>query len=187
MSDSQIDVSDYYNNGLSWEEYLASTSADTDRLKEFYDEFEFDEEVLGDFGNRTPLQVVAIVDDKSPDVARSVAVLARVSEEVPGMELAIVRVEDSPELLDAFMTHGQRLVPAIVFFDMTFIEVARWAGRCKSAHEWITGEGLKGRSFADMTDAEQATFNAEYDKRFKEQFVWDTVKEWQHLFEDEDY
>lgn len=187
MSDAQIDISDYYNNGLSWEDYLASPTSDAHRLQEFYDEFDFDEDVLVDFGNRTPLQVIAVVDDKSPDVPRSIAVLARISEEVPGMELAIVRTEDSPELMDVFLTDGERRVPAIAFFDMTFIEVARWSGRCKSSNEWITTEVLKGRSLDDLSETELATFNTEYDKRYKETFVWDTVEEWRHLFEDENY
>jgi len=187
MSDPLIDVADYYNNGLSWEEYLAAPTSDTPRLSAFYDEFEFDEEVLADFGNRTPLQVIAIVDDISPDVPRTVAVLARISEEVPGMELAIVRAEDAPELIDAYATDGERRVPAIAFFDMTFVEIARWSGRCRAADEWITKEVLKGRTFGDLTETEHATFNTEYDQRFKDRFAWDTVEAWQHLFDDEDY
>jgi hypothetical protein len=187
MSNSPIDVADYYNKGLSWEDYLAVPTSDAHRLQEFYDEFEFDEEVLADFGNRTPLQVIAVVDDTTPDVPRSLAVLARISEEVPGMELAIVRTEDSPELMEVFLTEGERRVPAIAFFDMTFVEVARWSGRCKSANDWITTDVLKGRSSGDLSDTELATFNSEYDERYKATFFWDTVEEWRRLFEDEDY
>jgi hypothetical protein len=188
MSEPGIDVAPYYNRGLSWAQFVASARQNAERMRGFYDAFDFDEDTLSFFNGRTPLQVLAIAEDWCPDVAQNLAVAARVSDEVPGMELSIVRRQDHPELMAEYATGGKQRIPVIAFFDMTFRELARWAGRCKRADAWVFGEVLRGtRDVASLGDTEAKAFNEEYDRRYREQYVWDTIAEWQHLLEDEDY
>ena len=47
---------------------------------------------------------------------------------------------------------------------------------------------LKGtRDIGTLSGAAAASFNTEFDKRFREKYVWETISEWQHLLEDQDY
>ena len=47
---------------------------------------------------------------------------------------------------------------------------------------------LKGtRDITTLSGAAAASFHSEFDKRFREKYVWDTISEWQHLLEDQDY
>jgi len=184
MPDPQIDVAPYYNGGMSWQQFIDAAENNKERLQSFYDAFDFDEEILTFFNGRTPLQVLAIAEDWCPDVAQNLAVIARISDEVPGMELSIVRREGNPELMAEYATDGKERIPVIAFYDMTFRELARWAGRCRAADAWIFGEVLNGGR--DVTGLD-ATFEREYDRRYRETYVWDTISEWQHLLEDQDY
>ncbi len=188
MPEPQIDVAPFYNNGMSWAEFLDAATANRERLQAFFDAFDFDEDTLSFFNGRTPLQVLAIAEDWCPDVVQNLAVIARICDEVPGMELSIVRRDDSPELMAEYATDGKQRIPVIAFYDMTFRELARWAGRCRAADEWIFGEVLKGsRDVTTMNGDDAARFAEEYDRRFRETYAWESIREWQHLLEDQDY
>jgi hypothetical protein len=188
MPEPKIDVAPFYNGGLSWKQFLASAKQNTDRMKNHYNAFDFDEDVLSFFNGRTPLQVLAIAEDWCPDVAQNLALLARICDEVPGMELSIVRRTDAPVLMNEYATDGKERVPVVAFFDMTFRELARWSGRCRSADQWIFGEVLKGtRDITSLSGAASTSFENEYDKRFREKYALETISEWQHLLEDQDY
>jgi Thioredoxin len=188
MPEPQIDVARYYNGGLSWPQFLESAAHNADRMRAFYDAFEFDEDTLSFFNGRTPLQVLAIAEDWCPDVAQNVAVVARVSAEVPGMELSIVRRDESLELMNEYTTDGKRRIPVIAFFDLTFRELARWSGRCRSADRWIFDEVLKGgRDVTALKGEQKQRFDAEYDARYRDTYVWESIAEWQRLLEDQDY
>ncbi len=188
MPEPQIDVAPYYNQGLSWKQFVDGAGDHAARMRAFYDAFEFDEEVLSFFNGRTPLQVLAIAESWCPDVIQNVAVVARISDEVPGMELSVVMRDRNPELMSEYAVSGKDRIPVIAFFDMTFRELARWSGRCKKADAWIFGEVLKGtRDVMSLDKASAKSFNDEYDRRYREAFVWETINEWLHLLEDQDY
>ena len=188
MPEPKIDVASYYNGGLSWEQFVEKSKKNADRMRSFYDAFDYDEDTLTFFNGRTPLQVLAIAEDWCPDVAQCLAVAARVSDEVPGMELSIVRRSDAPELMTEYATGGKERIPVIAFFDMTFRELARWSGRCRSADRWIFEEVLKGtRDVTSLKGDALQSFNDEYDRRFRESYYMETITEWQHLLEDQDY
>jgi hypothetical protein len=188
MAEPKIDVAPYYNGGMSWSQFVETSTHNAGRMRAFYSAFDFDEDTLTFFNGRTPLQVLAIVEDWCPDVAQNVAVVARIADEVPGMELSLVRREEHPELMAEYRTDGKNRIPVVAFFDMTFRELARWAGRCRGADAWIFDEVLKGAKDVTALQGNVAReFNEEYDQRFRENYVWDTIREWQHLLEDEDY
>ncbi len=188
MPEPKIDVAPYYNNGMSWKQFVEGAAHNADRMRAFYDAFDFDEDTLTFFNGRTPLQVLVIAEDWCPDTAQNVAVVARIADEVPGMELSVVRRDAQPELMAEYRTGDRDRIPVVAFFDMTFRELARWAGRCKSADAWIFDEVLKGtKDVTKLTGKAGQEFNEEYDRRYRERYVWDTLTEWQHLLEDEDY
>lgn len=186
MPEPTVDPAPYYNGGMSWEEFVEGAGDHADRMRGFYDEFDFDEDVLAFFNGRTPLQVLAIAEDWCPDVAHNVAVIARIADEVPGMELSIVARDANPELMDAYLTAGKRRIPVIAFFDMTFRELGRWAGRCASADEWIFGEVAPDRDFGKLDADALRAFHEEYDRRYRDTYVWETLAEWQRLLSDEE-
>lgn len=182
-----MDVAHYYNTGMSWEEFVAAAEVNADKMEAMFDEFDFDEDTLAFFNGRTPLQVLAIAEDWCPDVVQNVAVIARIADEVPGMELSIVKRDENPELMDEYLTNGNRRIPVIAFFDMTFRELGRWAGRCESADEWIFGEVVPDRDFSKLSEEQAADFSDEYYRRYRDKYVWETIDEWQRLLTDEDF
>ncbi len=187
MPEPNVDAAQYYNKGMSWEEFVEKAGDSSARMEAFFDEFDFDEDTLAFFNGRTPLQVLVIAEDWCPDVVQNVSVIARISDEVPGMELSIVTRDDNPELMDQYLTDGRRRIPVIVFFDMTFRELGRWTGRCKPADEWIFGEVVPDRDFSKLDEDARARFKDEYDKRYRETWVWTTINEWQRLLMDENF
>jgi len=187
MPEPKIDVVAYYNGGLSWKQFMTGAQ-NAGQMQEYYGAFDFDEDIISFFNGRTPLQVLAIAEDWCPDVVQSLSVAARLCDEVPGMELSIVKKADAPELMGEYASNGKERIPVVAFFDMTFRELARWSGRCKNADKWIFDEVLQGtRDIGTLSGAAAASFNTEFDKRFREKYVWETISEWQHLLEDQDY
>jgi len=182
-----VDPADYYNTGMSWDEFLAGSLKNVDRMKAFYDEFDFDDDTAVFFNGRTPLQVLVIAEDWCPDVVQNVAMLAKIADGVPGMEVSIVRRDENTELMAQYLTNEKKRIPVIAFFDMTFREIARWTGRCREADEWIKGEILESTTWDEMSEEALASFSVEYDRRYRESYARASLSEWQHLMEDEDF
>lgn len=188
MPEPKIDIAPYYNEGMSWGPFLEASSKNVERMKSFYDAFDFDEDTLTFFNGRTPLQVLAIAEDWCPDAALALGVLARICDEVPGMELSIVRRDEHPELMAEYRTGDKNRIPVVAFFDMTFRELGRWAGRCKGADAWIFDEVLGGgRDLGTLEGDAKSAFEKEYDRRFRGTYAMETIGEWQRLLEDQDY
>lgn len=186
MPDTGVDAASYYNSGMSWEEFVETAGDNAGRMRAFFDDFDLDEDTLAFFNGRTPLQVLAIAEAWCPDVVQNLAMIARIADEVPGMELSIVTRDDSPELMDEYLTGGKRRIPVIAFFDMTFRELGRWAGRSAAADAWIFGEVAPDRDFSSFDHEKTRWFNEEYDRRFRDTYARDTIAEWHRLLSDDD-
>lgn len=182
-----VDVVDCYNRGMTWNEFLASSEKNVGRMESFFDEFEVDEDTAAFFNNRSPLQILAIGEDWCPDVVQNLAMLARICTDVPGLELSIVRRDENPQLMDQYLTDGKKRIPTLVFFDSTFAEIARWAGRCDAAQRWIDEEILRGRGWKELGEDELDRFQEEYDRRFRSAYARETLAAWMMLMEDEGY
>ena len=95
-----------------------------------------------DIGGRWKLLVLA--EDWCGDASNTVPVLARLAERVPGWELRVIKRDESPEVMDRFLTNGTRSIPIAIILDEAFAPVGTWGPRPAELQEFVIGERAKG-------------------------------------------
>jgi hypothetical protein len=86
-------------------------------------------------GERRYLLVLA--EDWCGDASNTIPFLARWAEEVPGLELRILRRDAHPEVMDRYLTNGARAIPIVIALDAGFGELGHWGPRPGELQNWV--------------------------------------------------
>ena len=89
-------------------------------------------------------KLLVISEDWCGDASNSVPVLARFAEAVPGVELRVVKRDENPDLMDAYLTNGGRAIPVAVVLDEDFRPRGSWGPRPEELQAFVIGEKHKG-------------------------------------------
>jgi hypothetical protein len=82
-------------------------------------------------------RLLVIAEDWCGDASTTVPVLARAAEEIPGLELRIIRRDEHPEVMDRYLTNGARSIPIVVALDADFRELGHWGPRPRELQAWV--------------------------------------------------
>ncbi|HQR17607.1 MAG TPA: thioredoxin family protein [Gemmatimonadales bacterium] len=85
----------------------------------------------------TPRKLLVIAEDWCGDASNTIPILARLVEEVPGLELRVLRRDEHPEVMDRYLTDGARAIPIVIALDSEFREVGHWGPRPKELQSWV--------------------------------------------------
>jgi hypothetical protein len=81
--------------------------------------------------------LLAIVEDWCGDASNTVPVLARWTEEVPGVDLRLVHRDENPNLMNRYLTDGSRSIPIVIALDEEFNELGHWGPRPSELQQWV--------------------------------------------------
>jgi hypothetical protein len=82
-------------------------------------------------------RLLVISEDWCGDAVNSVPVLARWADVVPNLELRMVRRDEHPALMDAYLTGTSRSIPVVVVLTEGMDEVGRWGPRPGDLQAWV--------------------------------------------------
>lgn len=89
---------------------------------------------------------VALVEDWCGDASSTVPVIARFAEETGTVELRLLRRDEHPEVMDAYLTNGARAIPVVIVLTEAMEEVGHWGSRPSQLQALVMGERAQGRS-----------------------------------------
>jgi Thioredoxin len=84
-----------------------------------------------------PWRLLAIVEDWCGDAINTIPVVARWVERVPGLELRLVRRDQHPDLMDAYLTGTSRSIPIVIVLTEIMEEVGHWGPRPGALQAWV--------------------------------------------------
>ena len=88
--------------------------------------------------------LLALSEDWCGDAVNLLPVLARLVDEVPGLDLRILSRDENLDLMDQHLTNGRsRSIPVVLLLDEDFVERAWWGPRPGPIQEWVDAEGMK--------------------------------------------
>ena len=93
---------------------------------------------------RRRFRFLAIVEDWCGDAINTIPVVARWVERVPALELRLVRRDEHPDLMAAYLTGTSRSIPIVVVLTETLEEVGRWGPRPRVLQEWVMAQRRAG-------------------------------------------
>lgn len=86
---------------------------------------------------RAPQRWLVLAEDWCNDAVSVVPVLAKLAEAVPGIELRILRRDEHPEVMDAFLTDGARAIPIVMVLGDDGELIGVWGPRPAPLQEWV--------------------------------------------------
>lgn len=89
-------------------------------------------------------RLLVISEDWCGDASNLVPVIARLAEASPRVDLRIVKRDENPDLMDAYLTDGSRSIPIVVVLDQDFRPVGRWGPRPAELQEFVLREKRAG-------------------------------------------
>jgi hypothetical protein len=82
-------------------------------------------------------RLLVLAEDWCGDASNTVPILARWTEEVPGLELRVLRRDEHPEVMDRYLTNGSRSIPIVIVLDGDFEELGHWGPRPLELQAWV--------------------------------------------------
>ncbi|MFQ5639948.1 MAG: thioredoxin family protein [bacterium] len=166
-----------FEQGLVFADYLSRIEKNKQLHQQAFDETQISEEDIQFYRGLGPMQVMVIAEDWCPDVVHNLPIVAKIGDHAPNLTLRIFFRDANPELMDQYLTDGNRAIPVVVFFDEKFNEVARWVRRPAKAQLWLDKEVLKGRKFQDIPKSELAGLDEKMLEKYRKEFRQETLRE----------
>jgi hypothetical protein len=136
----------WWDTGITWDRYLAEEiETHRDLWEGVYRRATtpvWTLEALEDMGREWKL--IAISEDWCGDASNLVPVFARLARDSQWIDLRIVKRDESPELMDMYLTNGSLSIPIVVVMDGDFSAVGRWGPRPADLQKFVIREKEKG-------------------------------------------
>lgn len=95
------------------------------------------DQLLAARGLASKWHLLVLLEDWCGDAVNTIPVLARLAEEVPGLELRVLRRDENLALMNEHLSHGSRSVPVVMLLDAGLVERAWWGSRPAELQQWI--------------------------------------------------
>jgi thioredoxin family protein len=87
-------------------------------------------------------RLLVLAEEWCGDASSSIPVVQRFVEDVPGLELRILRRDEHPEVMDRYLTNGSRSIPIVIVLDESFNELGHWGPRPSVLQSWVMANRL---------------------------------------------
>lgn len=132
------DFAQLWSQGLPYDVFVEQAGTNTGLWRGVYQTTAIPEwaiEAVRDRLGRVRLLVIA--EDWCGDASNTVPVLARLGDEADGLDLRIIRRDDHPEVMNAYLTNGSRSIPIVIALDGDFRELGHWGPRPRELQQWV--------------------------------------------------
>jgi Thioredoxin len=148
---SDLDFSTYWERAFTWDAYL---NHEVHKLEDLWRGVyarsvvpEWAMERAGEVGGEWKLLV--ITEDWCGDASNTVPVMARVAEVLPHIQIRLVKRDEVPELMDAFLTNGSRSIPIAIVLRPDWTVAGAWGPRPAELQEFVLREKSAGERPVD--------------------------------------
>jgi hypothetical protein len=143
---SDLDFRTYWDSGFTWEDYL---NREVRKLEDLWRgvyaravvpewALERGKELGGDW------RMLVISEDWCGDASNTVPVMARLAEVLPHIQMRVVKRDENPELMDAFLTNGSRSIPMAIVLRPDWTVAGTWGPRPAELQEFVLREKKAG-------------------------------------------
>lgn len=91
-------------------------------------------------------RLVVLAEDWCGDASSTVPVLARFAEQTGTIELRLLRRDEHPEVMDAYLSDGARAIPIVIVLTDALEELGHWGSRPAGLQAMVMAERTRGRT-----------------------------------------
>ena len=139
---TEISPIDAFQDGLIFEDYVASMTTLKRHMLEQYETLHLSEAIKTEFANLIEKhgQVLTLVmtEDYCPDSVLNLPIVARLAEAIPAMTLRVIYRSDYPRMADRYpAADGYSHIPTVIFMTSQGQELGVWHERSAAAREFL--------------------------------------------------
>lgn len=132
-----LDFRTLWSSALSYKEFVAASTEHCGLWEGIYRIARVPEWAVDMDLSATPRKLLVLAEDWCGDASNTIPILARLVEEVPGLELRVLRRDEHPEVMDRYLTDGARAIPIVIALDSEYREVGHWGPRPAELQAWV--------------------------------------------------
>ncbi|WP_227396859.1 thioredoxin family protein [Jeotgalibacillus aurantiacus] len=131
-------LNEWFEKGLTSEQYIDQMESHKDNMQKVYDEFKLPEDqVFFDQLKEKNLKAIVLTEDWCGDAMMNNPVLLKLAEQSE-MEVRFLLRDSNLELMDQYLTNGtSRAIPIFIFIDENGEEVAKWGPRAENVQSFV--------------------------------------------------
>ncbi|MCV9886136.1 thioredoxin family protein [Metabacillus halosaccharovorans] len=176
-----MNLLDWYNNGLTKEEYINGMNVNKSEMMGIYDKFSLNETHKSRLASLKDkdLKGIVLTEDWCGDAMLNNPIFLKIAEEI-GMEVRFVLRDSNLELMDQYLTNGtSRAIPIFIFLNSDGEEIAVWGPRAAKMQKFVMEERSKLPSKEDPAFSEkQSAMYKKITSAYQETpSYWDVVAE----------
>ncbi|WP_338450873.1 thioredoxin family protein [Niallia oryzisoli] len=174
-----MELLDWFNKGLTTEEYTAGMKVNKEEMNKIYSEYSLsneEKEKIQVIKNKG-LKVIVISEDWCGDAMLNNPILLNLADEA-GIEVRFILRDQNLELIDQYLTNGtSRSIPIFIFIDQNGKEKAVWGPRAEMLQELVTSERSKlpDQESPDFKDKQMEMYMQLRQRYQQEEELWHTV------------
>jgi len=82
-------------------------------------------------------RLLVIAEDWCGDASNTVPIVAKLADQISGLELRVIMRDKNPEVMDRYLTNGSRSIPIVIALDQSFQEIGHWGPRPTELQAWV--------------------------------------------------
>jgi hypothetical protein len=82
-------------------------------------------------------RLLVIAEDWCGDASNTIPIVAKLVDQVPGLELRVLRRDENPAVMDRYLTSGSRSIPVVIALDEEYRELGHWGPRPRELQAWV--------------------------------------------------
>ncbi|HEV8599897.1 MAG TPA: thioredoxin family protein [Gemmatimonadales bacterium] len=132
-----MDFKELWSQATPWRDYLHPAMEAYDLWRGSFEHAVIPAWAVAAF-RQTPLsRLLVLAADWCGDAAHTVPVLARLAEQLEGVELRVLERDQFPRVMEHYLTNGSRSVPIAIALDAEWRELSDWGPRPAALQAWM--------------------------------------------------
>jgi len=133
-----MSLNEWFDKGLQPEEYMEHLDKHKDNFYNIYNNFKLpnDKDFFATVKDKN-LRVVALAEVWCGHCMLDIPILLHIAEQT-NMSIRFLPRDDNLELMDQYLTNGNRVIPIFIFIDEDGNEVGKWGPIADSVREFVS-------------------------------------------------
>jgi hypothetical protein len=134
---TMLDFRSLWDRALTYPDFLAASTKHKGLWEGIYSIARLPEWAVTALPPGIRRRLLVLAEDWCGDASSTIPLVAKLSDQVPGLELRILRRDEYPEVMDRYLTNGSRSIPIVIALAEEFRELGHWGPRPRELQAWV--------------------------------------------------
>jgi hypothetical protein len=134
---TMLDFRTLWDRALTYPEFLAASTKHKGLWEGIYAIARLPDWATSALAPGARRRLLVIAEDWCGDASNTIPIVAKLVDQVPGLELRVLRRDENPAVMDRYLTNGSRSIPVVIALDEEYRELGHWGPRPRELQAWV--------------------------------------------------